>query len=181
MPLSAEYWFLFPAAIAISTVAMASGIGGAVFFSPLFIIVLKLEPSTAIGTALITELFGFASGLSAYWRRRLIDFRLGRQLLVFSIPGAIFGSLVADAFPAAVLNTIFGTGIIFIGVQLYLSLQLEEVEALDSRLRNEEQHETVLVDRAGNEYAYTIRRPDQGRMFAAIGGAFLGAISVGLA
>ena len=45
-------------------------IGGAVFFSPLFILVLKLEPSVAIGTALITELFGFASGLSAYWRRR---------------------------------------------------------------------------------------------------------------
>ena len=135
MTVSAEYWFLLPAAIAISTVAMASGIGGAVFFSPLFIIVLKLEPSIAIGTALITELFGFGSGLSAYWRRGLIDFRLGRQLLVFSIPGAIFGSLVSDAFPAAVLNTIFGTGIIFIGVQLYLSLRLEEVEALDSRLR----------------------------------------------
>ena len=42
MTLSAEYWFLFPAAIAISTVAMASGIGGAVFFSPLFIIVFML-------------------------------------------------------------------------------------------------------------------------------------------
>ena len=39
----------------------------------------------------------------------------------------------------------------------------------------------MLVDRAGHEYAYTIRRPDQGRLFAAIGGAFLGAISVGLA
>ena len=50
MPLSAEYWYLFPAGIAIATVAMASGIGGAVFFSPLFIIVLKLEPSVAIGT-----------------------------------------------------------------------------------------------------------------------------------
>ncbi len=181
MPLNTEYWFLFPAAIAIATVAMASGIGGAVFFSPLFIIVLKLEPSVAIGTALITELFGFGSGLFAYWRRRLIDFRLGRQLLVFSIPGAILGSLVADAFPAAVLNTIFGTGIIFIGVQLYLSLRQEEMEELDARLSSEEHHETVLVDRAGTEYAYTIRRPDQGRLFAAIGGAFLGAISVGLA
>ena len=95
MLFSAEYWYLFPAAIAISTVAMASGIGGAVFFSPLFIIVLKLEPSIAIGTALITELFGFGSGLSAYWRRGLIDFRLGRQLLVFSIPGAMFSGPAA--------------------------------------------------------------------------------------
>lgn len=181
MPLSTEYWFLFPAAIAIATVAMATGIGGAVFFSPLFIIVLRLEPSVAIGTALITELFGFGSGVFAYWRRRLIDFRLGRQLLVFSIPGAIFGTLAADAFPAVVLNTVFGTGIIFIGVQLYLSLRKDEVAELDARIRGEEQHETLLVDRAGNEYAYTIKRPNQGRLFAAIGGAFLGAISVGLA
>jgi len=181
MPLSTEYWFLFPAAIAIATVAMASGIGGAVFFSPLFIIVLRLEPSVAIGTALITELFGFGSGVFAYWRRRLIDFRLGRQLLVFSIPGAIFGTLAADAFPAVVLNTVFGTGIIFIGVQLYLSLRKDEVAEHDARIRGKGQHETLLVDRAGNEYAYTIKRPNQGRLFAAIGGAFLGAISVGLA
>jgi len=181
MPLSTEYWFLFPAAIAIATVAMATGIGGAVFFSPLFIIVLRLEPSVAIGTALITELFGFGSGVFAYWRRRLIDFRLGRQLLVFSIPGAIFGTLAADAFPAVVLNTVFGTGIIFIGVQLYLSLRKDEMAELDARIRGKGQHETLLVDRAGNEYAYTIKRPNQGRLFAAIGGAFLGAISVGLA
>ncbi len=181
MPLSTEYWFLFPAAIAIATVAMATGIGGAVFFSPLFIIVLRLAPSVAIGTSLITELFRFGSGVFAYWRRRLIDFRLGRQLLVFSIPGAIFGTLAADAFPAVVLNTVFGTGIIFIGVQLYLSLRKDEVAELDARIRGEEQHETLLVDRAGNEYAYTIKRPNQGRLFAAIGGAFLGAISVGLA
>ena len=181
MPISAEYWYLFPASVLISTVAMASGIGGAVFFSPLFIIGLGLEPSVAIGTALITELFGFGSGLAAYWRRGLIDFHLGRQLLVFSIPGAVVGTLAAGAFPAIMLNTIFGTGIIFIGVQLYLSLREEDIEGLDAQLGSASQHDTVLVDRAGNEYAYTIRRPGQGRLFAAVGGAFLGAISVGLA
>ena len=75
MSLTIEYWYLFPTSILIATIAMASGIGGAVFFSPLFMIVLKLEPSVAIGTALTTELFGFSSGLVAYWRRRLIDFQ----------------------------------------------------------------------------------------------------------
>jgi len=101
------YWYLFPISILIATTAMASGIGGAVFFSPLFILVLKLEPSVAVGTALTTELFGFSSGLLAYWKRRLIDFKLGRGLLLFSIPTAIIGSLTADAFPAVVLKTIF--------------------------------------------------------------------------
>ncbi len=162
---------------------MASGIGGAVFFSPLFMLVLKLEPSIAIGTALTTELFGFSSGLVAYWRRRLIDFKLGRDLLLFSVPAAIVGSLTAEAFPAVILKTIFAVGIIFIGSQLYSSLKREEREKLDQEIEGEAQREceSILVDRSGKEYCYTIRRKDQGRLFAAIGGAFLGAISVGLA
>ncbi len=123
MSLTIEYWYLFPMSILIATIAMASGIGGAVFFSPLFMIVLKLEPSVAIGTALTTELFGFSSGLFAYWRRGFIDFKLGRDLLLFSVPAAIVGSFTAEAFPAAVLKTIFGVGIIFIGSQMYSSLK----------------------------------------------------------
>lgn len=177
------YWYLLPISVLIATTAMASGIGGAVFFSPLFILVLKLDPAVAVGTALITELFGFSSGLFAYWRRRLIDFKLGRDLLLFSIPAAIVGSLTADLFPAVVLKTVFAVGVIFIGSQLYFSLRREEREALDDQIGAEavRQCETELIDSAGNRYGYTIRRKDQGRWFAAIGGAFLGAISVGLA
>ena len=63
MELTLEYWYLFPISIAIATVAMSTGIGGAVFFSPIFLLWLKLEPSVAIGTALITELFGFSLSL----------------------------------------------------------------------------------------------------------------------
>ncbi len=181
--MSFEYWYLLPVSILIATIAMASGIGGAVFFSPLFMLALKLEPSVAIGTALMTELFGFSSGLLAYGRRRLIDFKLGRNLLLFSVPAAIVGSLSADVFPAIVLKAIFGVGIIFIGGQLYSSLKREERERLDQEIAVEAQSECefILTDKAGNEYCYTIRRKDQGRIFAAIGGAFLGAMSVGLA
>jgi uncharacterized membrane protein YfcA len=53
---SLEYWYLFPVSIAVATLAMASGIGGAVFFSPIFLLWLKLEPTVAIGVALVTEL-----------------------------------------------------------------------------------------------------------------------------
>ena len=70
MELTLEYWYLFPISIAIATVAMSTGIGGAVFFSPIFLLWLKLEPSVAIGTALITELFGFSSGLVAYLKAK---------------------------------------------------------------------------------------------------------------
>ncbi|MCD4681859.1 MAG: hypothetical protein K8R86_01140 [Bacteroidales bacterium] len=64
MEISFELWYLLPVSILIATIAMSSGIGGAVFFSPLFMLALKLDPIVAVGTALLTELFGFLSGLN---------------------------------------------------------------------------------------------------------------------
>jgi uncharacterized membrane protein YfcA len=38
------YWFLLPIAVVIAAIANGAGIGGATFFSPLFILALGLEP-----------------------------------------------------------------------------------------------------------------------------------------
>ena len=181
--MSLEYWYLFPVSIGVATLAMASGIGGAVFFSPIFILWLKLEPTVAIGIALITELFGFSSGLIAYVRAQLVDYRLGANLLMFSIPGAIVGVLGADLFPAIVLKTIFAVGLMFIGLQLFLSWRQEQKEAMDEliKVEGEQGYRSELTDRAGNTYRYTVCNKALGRTFAAVGGAFLGMISVGLA
>ena len=48
MELGFGHWYLFPISILIATTAMASGVGGAVFFSPLFILVLQLEPAVSV-------------------------------------------------------------------------------------------------------------------------------------
>jgi uncharacterized membrane protein YfcA len=106
-----QYWYVFPIAILIATIAMASGVGGATFFSPLFIIALGLPPEIAIGTGLITEVFGFASGLFAYARKRLIDYRLGLSLLAATIPLALLGTLVAGWVKPDILKTALGMGL----------------------------------------------------------------------
>ena len=76
------YWFMFPVSILIATTAMASGIGGAAYFTPLFLVVFPLlgpeyvmTPVAAVGTALFIETFGFSSGFVGYYRKRLIDFK----------------------------------------------------------------------------------------------------------
>ncbi len=177
------YWYLLPVSIVIATIAMSSGIGGAVFFSPLFLLLLALEPAVAIGAALITEFFGFSSGLYAYSKARLIDYKLGKNLLLFSIPPAIVGSLVADYFDPDILKTIFASGIIFIGWQLFAAYRQEEKEKNDQGIKVEfwENFESSLTDREGNVYRYTVCNKPIGRFFALIGGFFLGMISVGLA
>ena len=183
MEISLEFWYLLPISIGIATIAMSSGIGGAVFFSPLFMIGLALEPKIAIGAALATELFGFSSGLYSYWKAKLIDFELGINLLLYSIPFAILGTVYVDLVPPIVLKAIFGVGIIFIGFQLFTSWREEEKLKLeaDHKKEFEKNYEKSLTDEDGNLYRYTVCHKNMGRMFAAVGGAFLGMISVGLA
>lgn len=183
MELSFEYWFLFPISAIIATIAMASGIGGAVFFSPLFMLALKLDAKIAVGTALITELSGFSSGLVAYIKTKLIDYQLAKNLLLFSIPFAVLGLFLADYFPDVVLKAIFAVGLIFIGLQLFTSWRKEEREKHEAAHEEEfkKDYESCLIDNEGQEYRYTICNKNMGRMFAAIGGAFVSMISVGLA
>ncbi len=183
MEISFELWYLFPVAILIATIAMSSGIGGAVFFSPLFMLALKLEPQIAIGSALITELFGFSSGLIAYYKAKLIDFKLALNLLLFSVPAAILGSIYADLFPDIVLKSIFATGLLFIGTQLFTSWRKEEREKHEKINIKEfaSNYESELTDSKGRVFRYTVCNKNMGRLFAGIGGAFVGMISVGLA
>ncbi len=183
MTLMITLWWLFPASILIASIAMASGIGGAVFFSPIFMLVLHLEPRIAVGAALLTELFGFSSGLAAYFRSRLIDFKLALHLLMFSLPAAILGTLYGSAIPPLVLKTIFAVGLIFIGYQLFSSWRKEERLAFEEVRGMEfaEDYERELVDHEGNIYRYTVCNKGLGRVFAFVGGGFLGMISVGLA
>ncbi len=52
-------WFMFPVAVVIATIAMLAGIGGAVMFSPFFMLVLRLDPLIALGVGLAIEVLAF--------------------------------------------------------------------------------------------------------------------------
>ena len=182
MGFSWDLWPLFPAAMLISTVAMASGVGGAVFFSPLFILVLGLDPKIAIGAALMTELFGFSSGLMAYVRSGLIDYSLGRALVFFAVPAAVIGTLLSHYIPPDILKAVFATGVIYVGFQIFSAWRQDERD-LHERQNQAEfavNFETELTDVSCRVFRYTICNKGQGRMFASIGGMFVGMISVGL-
>ena len=178
-----EFWFMLPIAIMIATIAMASGVEGATFFTPLFILALGLPAEIAIGTGLITEVFGFASGLFAYNRKRLIDYKLGLSLLVVTVPMALFGTWAASYVPADILKTILGMGLIAIAVAFLRTPEKKEVERLDDAIEEEyggEKGETCLVTREGKEICYTVCNRTEGRLIAGVGGMFIGMISTGL-
>ncbi|MDH3398735.1 MAG: sulfite exporter TauE/SafE family protein, partial [Acidimicrobiia bacterium] len=63
-----------------ATIANGAGIGGAYLSFSTFRHGLGLRPQIAIGAALITEVFGFASGVTAHYRARTIDWKVARML-----------------------------------------------------------------------------------------------------
>ncbi len=180
--MSIEYWFLLPVAVLVATIAMASGIGGATFFSPFFLLVLGLTPEVAIGTGLITEVFGFASGVTAYVRKRLIDFRLARGLLVGAVPLAILGAWLAPRVEPGLLKTILGMGLLAVAFSFLRAPRREDVERLDQAIEKDARRgwETCLVDASGRRFCYTAHERGTGGLFAAVGGLFEGLISTGL-
>ncbi|HRQ42091.1 MAG TPA: sulfite exporter TauE/SafE family protein [Chloroflexota bacterium] len=178
-----EYWFMLPVSILVATIAMASGVEGATFFAPIFILVLGLPPEVAIGVGLITEVFGFASGLSAYARKRLIDYQLGGWLLLVTVPVALLGTWLATGIPADILKTILGVGLFAIALSFLRAPGHGDMALLDGDIQAKEGPgvgETKLVTAAGEEIWYTVCNKNEGRLISGIGALFMGMISTGL-
>lgn len=181
--MSLQYWYMLPVAALIATTAMASGVGGATFFAPIFILALRLPPEVAIGTGLITEVFGFASGLYAYTRKRLIDFSLGIALLVVTIPAALLGSWVAGSIEPDILKIVLGVGLFAVALSFLHAPEHKDVVRMDEAIDEEyggEKAETCLMTAEGEQLCYTVCNRTEGRLIASIGGLFVGMISTGL-
>ncbi len=180
--MDATYWFMFPIAIVIAAVDNGAGIVGATFFSPLMLIVLGLSPEVAIGTALITEAFGFTSGVTAHARARTIDWTVAGRLALFGAPAGIVGSLLAGVIPDTALKLVLGLGLLLIALAFIRHQPHAEEDASIARGENltkdfEERH---VVARDGEVFDYKLCRHREGQLAAGVGGLFVGLISTGL-
>jgi len=113
-------WFMFPVGVAIATIAMLAGIGGAVMFSPFFMLVLRLDPLIALGAGLVIEVFGFSSGVIGYWRKKVIHFGIAKQLIIFTIPATIVGVILGRVFPVYILKIMLALLILYLAYQFLL-------------------------------------------------------------
>lgn len=172
---------MLPIAIVFSTVALGSGVEGATFFSPFFILVLGLEPKTAISAGLIVEVFGFSSGLYAYIRRQLIDYRMGGALLAVSIPAALVGTVAAHYVADDILKTILGVGLVVVAASFIRTPEEELVAQIDTANRQSpERAERCHRTADGGEICYTVFNRTEGLLSGGIGGLFIGMVSTGL-
>ena len=182
------YWFMFPVSIGVATCAMLSGIGGAALFTPIFVLIFPLLgpeyelPSTvaAIGTALLTETFGFSSGFVGYYRKRLIDFDIVKRFLKISVPVGILSAFLAHFVPGGILIAGYALLVLALAfVHVFMEHSGTPVHLLlpgdyGPNIRHK-------IDSRGREYVYEI--PVVGpmtRLATAIGAFLTGMVSVGI-
>lgn len=180
-----ELWWVFPSSVLFATVAVGSGVSGALFFSPFFLLVVGLPPAQAVGAGLLTEVFGMGNGLRAYVRQGLVDYATARWLLLGAVPTALVGALVAHRVPAGALKLVFGVGLVILASFLLLQKTPEACEpgeeaseTIDRRSRGKGTTRVEAADGQVYEYPTCWRPP--GVALAAVGGLFTGLVSAGL-
>ncbi|MBR9699092.1 sulfite exporter TauE/SafE family protein [Candidatus Woesearchaeota archaeon] len=109
------YWFLFPVAIVIASIAMMAGIGGAIIFAPFLMLVLGFSTLEALAVSLFVEFFGFTSGIIGYLRLGTINLQVVKKLIPYTLPGAIIGVTIGRLIPESILKGILALLLIYLG------------------------------------------------------------------
>lgn len=179
------HWWVFPASILFAMVALASGVSGALFFSPFFMLVVGLSPSQAIGAGLLTEVFGMGNGLLNYVRQRVVDYATAKWLLLGAVPAVVIGALTTHLVPTTLLKLAFGVGLLGLGGFLVYYDPPEEYEPGEREgayleRKNTGRGKTTIETADGETLTYdTCWRPP-GVGLATVGGFITGLISAGL-
>jgi len=179
------HWWIFPASIVFSAVALAAGVSGALFFSPFFMLVVGLTAPQAIGAGLLTEVFGMGNGLRSYVKQGLVDYATAKWLLLGSIPAIVAGALIVHYVPEDALRGVFGVGLVLLGGFLFYYEPPEDCEPGECeggllRRKNTGRGKTVVEASNGERYEYdTCWRPP-GLVLSTVGGFVTGLISAGL-
>ncbi len=125
------YWYLFPISILIAILALSSGISGANFWIPVYLIWLNIEPKTGFWLALLTMLFGFGSGVIKNVQQKTINGYIVKQYLKITIPAGIIGTLLVPYVPAQLLIITFASFVLIYGaysIYRYSARGVEEIE-----------------------------------------------------
>jgi uncharacterized protein len=149
-----------------------------VIFVPFFTIVFpllghRLEPVQAVEIGLLTEIFGFMSSTSAFWRAGLIDFKISGFALLFAVPTAVLGGYSAHLLPGYWLLVIVGVALVLFAFLLVREAgEAGRTHGADESGIPLEEH----TDSRGRIYRYHRQNDFWRAGTAAVGGVFQGLV-----
>jgi uncharacterized membrane protein YfcA len=184
------FWWVFPIALAICVTVCTVGISGAVLFVPFFTLAfpalgIPLTPTQAVQVGLFTEIFGFASSTSAFWRNRLIDFRIARFALLFAAPLAVFGGVLANILPGNLVLIAVSVAMLVFSYLLFRApaeepggRQEEAAQGVGAEegAADEDTAQVEHRDRLGRTYRYQRTNDPLRAVAMAVGGLFEGLV-----
>lgn len=188
-----KYAFMFPTAIAVSTLAISAGIGGAALFAPILLILFPMlgpdyplkSASASVATAILVETFGFTSGCIGYVRRNLVDFDIAWKFSIISVPVAILSAKYLALDPVA-LKVLYSALMLALSVYFLLGGTTEEEVSVaqDASDCTIEPVESCVsrFDTDDNEYRYDVRSvmTEFGGLATVLGGGLTGVLGVGV-
>jgi uncharacterized membrane protein YfcA len=101
------YLLLLPIGVAIAVAYTSTGISGANFWVPVYLLWLGFGPSVAFWLALLTMLFGSASGLLGHHRQGTIDRLAAGRMVLAGVPAAAVGALLVPLMPSRGVLALF--------------------------------------------------------------------------
>jgi len=105
------------------------GLGGGLVFSPLFVL-LKFPVSTAVSASLFLNGIAAISAAITYFRKKMVDVKVGLPLLITSTLTAPFGAMVTSRINIRVFTSILAV-VIFVAALSMLFSKKTESEEMD--------------------------------------------------
>jgi uncharacterized membrane protein YfcA len=189
-----QYAFMFPITTCVAVLCQSAGIGGAALLSPIFLLIFPLlgpqypleSAAASIASALLTECFGFLSGLSGFMKCGLVDWGVAAKFIAVSVPASLAGALIEPSLSAetTLLRAVYATLMIGLCVFLTVSEKAQEIPD-DCPIPEGDEDDEFRTQTAADGTVYTYLQPSNQQNWktksATISGATLtGLLGVGI-
>ncbi|MFO7459811.1 MAG: sulfite exporter TauE/SafE family protein [Desulfatiglandales bacterium] len=118
-------FLMLPSIFLISLVLTMVGLGGGLFFSPLFVL-LHMPAPVAVSASLFLNGSAAASAAYVYYRKKMIDFSVSLPLLLTSSVAAPAGAFLTARVDLRFFLGIMGCVILLAGVRMFFSPAAED-------------------------------------------------------
>lgn len=105
--------------VLVGTFVIALGGGGAAIYLGILSSAFHLSPAVAAATSIVTALPSIIIGTIGYIRQGKVNFRIGNQMLLASLPAVVVGSLLAPHIPTTLYKWLIALILIGLGVQIF--------------------------------------------------------------
>jgi len=124
---------LFATGVGAGALGALIGVGGGIVLVPVLSLAFGVPLQHAVAVSLACVIASSTGAAAAYVRDHRIDVRLGMQLELFTVAGAIAGAFVAPLLPKAAIEILFGLMVIPVVRSLLRPAPAEEVARVEGR------------------------------------------------